>query len=104
MPNLLQPNRAVPPVVDVINPVRAAVVAGKILRVVEAYPCSIFLLIYCMIWHKIEEAVGTHGFRHELIIPIAVDVEGDAIHVLLLKSLRSTKRLPLEVILDLVAR
>ncbi len=43
MPNLLKPNRIMPPIVDVVNPMLAAVVVGKVLQVVEGYPVGTFL-------------------------------------------------------------
>ena len=42
VPNLLQPNRVMSPAVHFVDTVLAVVVAGEILGVVKADPCSFF--------------------------------------------------------------
>ena len=104
VPNLLQSNRIVSPIVDVINPMLAAVVAGEILGIIEGIPLPIFLLpVRRVIGHFGEKTVRAHHFCHKFVIPRAMNVEADAVHVLA-EGLRTSERLVLEVPVDLVAR
>ena len=103
VPNLIQPNWVVPPVVYIVDPVLGAVVTGEILGVVVGHPISILLPPRGMIQNFREQAVSAHHFSDKPIIPGAMDVEWDALHVLT-ERLRKTERFPLEVFVDLIAR
>ena len=92
-----------PPVVYIVDPVLAAIVAGEILGVVVAHPFSILLPPRGMVRDFREQAVGAHHLSYKPIIPGAMDVERNALHVLA-ERLCETERFPLKVFVDLIAR
>ena len=91
------------PIVVVVNPMLAAVVAGEILGIIEGIPLPIFLLpVRRVIGHFGEKTVRAHHFCDKFVIPRAMNIEADAVHVLA-EGLRTSERLVLEVPVDLFA-
>ena len=62
VPNLLKTNMIMPPIIHIIYPMLAVIVAGEILGVLERHPLSIFFLVGGMIGHFVNYSVGAHHF------------------------------------------
>ena len=92
-----------PPVVYTVDPVLAAIVAGEILGVVVAHPFSILLPPRGMVRDFREQAVGAHHLSYKPIIPGAMDVERNSLHVLT-KRLGETERFSLKLFVNLITR
>ena len=72
MPNLLQANWIMSPIVDVIDPMLASVAAGEVLCIIETYPLPIFLPVRFVVGHFGQQTMCAHHFCDKLVIPRAM--------------------------------